>query len=339
MLFVTPTVIVLGAGSSADYGLPLGQGLRLDCVGLLEEIKNSMRRRHWRDALVDFHLAQTQQGQQTYSVLRHIGGIVEDNEVSAFVTKFHHKLSIEPYSSIDDFARDNPTFAPFLAPLIVSRLIGYLYREDAENGGSTLRNLYYENVMGQNGLIRNWIRDFCGQCFSQLNEAPPDHPVTVVSFNYDRIFETIIRAIWVLPERQYPPLDQCFTFLYPYGSLSGLPKNIPSLHHFVETEAPNIRSIFSGSAKGHANAIELSRTATLEAAQVFLLGFHCHPTNVQAIGLHETNAKVHAQNYGDHRGLAALLQDLGVDGLSVKRIDQMVDERFFDRVPRWRRTT
>ncbi|MBX3429981.1 MAG: hypothetical protein KF779_10395 [Hyphomonadaceae bacterium] len=241
--------------------------------------------------------------------------------------------SADVHTSVDDFLRDNASLLRPIRTLIAGLLFESLYERDNENHQQwNLRQQltrFKFNAPGDGRETDNWVRLFVGICRPMLNKVAEGKlsPVTVISFNYDRVMETVLSHFWTQTERPYPPLDQCFKFLHPYGAFGELPATVTDAGEWIKAQAANI-GLADGKGTQEATNIEAALT---EAKQIFSLGFSFTDTNTQLLGL--TNAhgpRLFAQNFGKDQRVTRTLHRLGAAATEAGSIPQLVRSGFFE---------
>lgn len=327
-MFSTPTTIILGAGASYEFGAPLGADLwtRIardttnihetfeeerrgslarspvviispteippnakdpKAVAYLEETKALLSDDAVLDAIFQASGASSRVNNNPLAVMKHVAQRISDANVQ---------------SSVDDFLRDHPSLVPMLRVLIAAEIFEGLYQKAEHTPGHwSLRQRIFKQRFAlphhnKNNLqVDNWIIRFVGACRPLLLSAGTSvTPVTVISFNYDRILETVLARFWSLSERKYPPLHECFKFIYPYGCFSEFPETVSDPASWVREQSKGI-GLADGGASREINAV---RAAISSARQVFAVGFSFTETNIALLGLKPKHAdKLFVQNY------------------------------------------
>jgi hypothetical protein len=199
------------------------------------------------------------------------------------------------HPNVDEFLRDNRSLKPVIQVLIAGNLFERLYHRKDDQW--TLRASLFASTHERIGTApakENWIRQFVGLCRARLLETEQFRRLTVVSFNYDRLMETLLREFWNRSENQYPKLSDCIEFVYPYGAFSALEKIIQDPGRWILEQAKNL----SPAGADVTRDTIIARTEMDRADQIFLLGFSCSDTNMRLLEFHARyGAKTFAQNY------------------------------------------
>jgi hypothetical protein len=332
-LFDGHSVVVVGAGGSIDLGLPLG--------GQLWDVVSS-------DA---YNMKAKTAGERNMANVRLLAR--DDPKLFAYASAIldaqaaGHALSPTSiaeavladrvYPNVDEFVRNHPSIASPIAALVAANLFNKLYQP---KDGEWLRpaEMLYPKVPTKDGRshVTNWMVLFVGLCRNWLWDGPPLGPLRVVNFNYDRVFETILRELWENAERSYPAFDDCFQFLYPYGSFSHLPSRYADAGSFLAAEYKNFGFV------GEASPVALAISAAVrDAKRLFFVGFSFAAGNIKILGLTAADGRkisvgdrIRVQNFDrDDVRLARIMENFfGLDSSSCESAgaDRLVHNGFFE---------
>ncbi len=336
-LFDGKSALVVGAGGSCDLKLPLGRELwdlvssdvfvMSTAVGKLgANLQTAKVSARWSDpksfAYVSAMMEHTANDQQQLSPSL-VAEIVGADRV---------------YSNVDEFVRNHPSIAAPITALVAANLFEKLYALKEDTWVRKPELLYPKLPnRARGGHINNWMTLFVGLCREWLSAAEPAAPLQVISFNYDRIFETVLRECWEKSELQYPAFDSCFKFRYPHGAFSQLPLQCPDPAEFLAAEYKNFG--LAGSSTSVKSDIAEAIALT---GRVFFVGFSFAPANVSLLGLAESdfqkiwiNGRLRVQNYGGKdirltRTLEGLFPGRGVSDTEPGGADELVSNGFFE---------
>jgi hypothetical protein len=335
-VFSSHTTIIIGAGSSVDYGLPLGKALWdqivVDCDKLPKELSQHFEKNFFGQPERYFRHA-SQSNPKAYAFFSLMRNGRSDIQPQPAKDLADHIKRANVHDNVDDFVRDNPSLKEPMQTLIAGNLFENLYQHDEDKSGWALKPRIFERIFrvpppGKN--VENWIRHFIGLCRNQLQLVPQGkgvHPVTVISFNYDRLMESVLRYFWDQSEVKHPKIDDCFKFLYPYGAFSELKSHVPEAGPWLVQQSKEIA--ITGSAPSSQKTV--AREALEKACEIYMLGFSCLESNMQWLGLTpKLGKKVFAQNFqdGDER-LARVLAKINADSDKGSMI-QLVRNGFFE---------
>jgi hypothetical protein len=152
-----------------------------------------------------------------------------------------------------------------------------------------------------------------------------------VSFNYDAIFESVMRQVWSIATDDLGPLDSHIRFLYPHGTFNfetaknGMWKHIESCRQAIRYTWESERS----------GDVASARSVISTSEWVYLLGFACARENVEAIGLRDCPGAILAQNFANQRGLNQRLIDVGVrpENIWAGSLCEIIDNGFLGDLP------
>lgn len=353
-VFSSPSVIILGAGASYEFGAPLGESLWGQIINATASLQRTFEqyverrnRFHTISQLLQDHRFEDPMAYAFFSeivalydeptVLDDITGM--KNASSQFSNNPHGVIAriaqrvkdANFHTSVDDFLRDNPSLLRPLRILIAAIIFQGLYERESDRQW-TIKQLAYtarfNNPHDSKLMVDNWYQRFIGGCRPMLIDTTPITPVTVISFNYDRLMETILGEHWQKAERKFPAFTECFKFIYPYGCFAEFPKVVPEPGDWLRKQATGI-----GLADGtESSELESVRAAVMEAKQVFSIGFSYTETNMRLLGLAaEHGPKLFVQNFGnaDTRLSRTLARFPGAT-TDAGSIAQLVRDGFFE---------
>ncbi|MBT9446093.1 MAG: hypothetical protein IV086_10380 [Hyphomonadaceae bacterium] len=337
MLFKDDVAIVLGAGASVDFGLPLGRTLWSMVSTEVKCFAETFRERG-ATTFGDFNtITHHHISQERRCIGDALRGVAGDTALVALYQASEVITSANVHSSVDDFVRDHPSLSAPIQAAVAASIFSALY--EPEDGGGRYWNLkerlsagtliHTIDREGRETVVRNWVRQFVGLVRPASARVETVTPISIVSFNYDRLFETLVRKFWPLAEVTYPSVDECFRFIYPYGAFTGLPDTVQDVERFLNQQRAAL-SFMGTSELGEEVASMISNST-----RVLFVGFSFAQTNMDILGVApERGHMYHVQNYrGEDKRLDRVLIDrLGVP---TKNVDQasmegLVQNGFFE---------
>lgn len=275
MLFRKPTVFVLGAGASAEFGFPQG-------TGLVKEIQTLMT---WSQD--DWgHL--TGPGRQLFADAIETFG----TQKVVFDAAKQLCLGLAHFKSIDDFLdqRQGDEVLIQVAKSAIAQII--LSHEKA----SPLSSLHANRSLSVAGLTKTWLAKLIrmaiqGVPLSQLQSVFKN--VTFISFNYDRSLEQFlvfaISEAWGIPLEQSNSLIANVAIHHVYGSLGKLYGFGSRPIQFGATLlAPDVRTL-SQSIRTYTETVDdvveakTIRDAIAKAEKIVFLGCGFHRQNIDIL--------------------------------------------------------
>lgn len=281
-MFEQETILVLGAGSSADFGLPTGRQV----LELLKNESPSIRpgnSARYFDSFID-----------TISTS-------DFNRLNNFWDDFVKSAQNSSQKSIDLFVYNNPSMSD-LGKLYVSwAILKSMYKRNR------YKDSYKKDVEVYNLLTRwrdarndNWITDFANVYQQGCRGARElqQNRISVVTFNYESVFidavEFFLRKTERFSDVTTADLPACFSV---YGTFPSLPERFgrSEFSHFISQCANNI--FFIQERRENNDKILKIRQKIMSAEYIYLLGFAADPENFRIIGLEDSPAKKIAMNY------------------------------------------
>lgn len=264
------TVFILGAGTSSDFGFPLGEKLRQEII----------------QKFIEPH-------SQTYKDIESIAKVLcgqwpdEFKDYIPAITKFAYQLKHNAGYTIDEFLeRFKESY------LLVGKLAITLILTKYEN-----HNLLYDSD--------NWYRRIYRQ-MSQAAEIDTFHQnkVAFITFNYDRslehfLYTSLLNFSEKMTENRVKEIISRIPIIHIYGQLDPLPWQDSQGRAYgssitlgqLKKYKENISIIFEKiTEKINANfqqAVDLLK----EAERIYVLGFGFHPINMERLKLNEIKEK------------------------------------------------
>ncbi len=270
-MFADNTVFVIGAGASAEFGLPVG-------AGLMEQIKlNSMFR-------FDISLMEG-----VPAILNALRERYESREVEERLTAMREiHRSIDLAGSIDEFINRH-----YNDPLIaeVGKLqIAYAI-SNAEAKSILAGTKWNDEPFDWERLKPTWIRTFAQLLFEGIRNDEVENVggnITIICFNYDRCIEqylssAIVRTFKDVSFDQARKIVSRMKIIHPYGSLGALSAlpfgREPQMLYDISENLVT----WSESAESERRS-EIS-SAMMDATTIVFLGFAFAPQNMGLLKL------------------------------------------------------
>ena len=299
------TVIVLGAGASAEVGLPVGAGLA-ESIAKLVHFENNLPA-FAEQADFQVHLQNNCQRRGEIVVYhmdagREIArGIESARSIDRYIDRFHD----------DQFVRDTGKAA----------IVHCLLKAEAE---SKLARWPQK----PHALKGTWYQELEHILFDGLRRrdvAKVFHNLIIVCFNYDRCVEQFLinslkRSFSLEHEESEKLVNENLTVMRPYGGLgrlkSGLSKD--GLDFGQQTDVPNVfvlgRRIRTFTEQIEGGAVDVIKSAIEEAQTLIFLGFGFHQSNLSLLRPIANNPNVD-RIFASVKGLSAPLQRELIDKL------------------------
>jgi hypothetical protein len=328
-LFRLGTVIIIGAGASAPFGLPTGLSLIDDTTKFLQDEARSLTA--YAQADQAGYARNLPRLAPIYYAWKHMGdaNVDIDLEIAASELEDQAKwLESQTSDTIDDVIRHNPERSTLLKAVTVFALLKATH-ESASNEPYRPRNFGTRST--PNGK-RNWIHGLINLARAELidewgSTQPPMHKIKVVSFNYDGILEKVLDQYWQSVESKFGSWRNYFSIIHPHGVIpiaegTILLRDLPK--HLADN-SKNIAVVHDGLNRlpdPIQNDRSVAKTWCKGADEIYAIGFAFAKSNVRLLGLDDwleidefepsdpEQREFHFINYDGSSGLRARVDHL-----------------------------
>jgi hypothetical protein len=313
-MFEKPTVLIVGAGASADFGLPLGPKLLETFINqffaakiefgnqgpiMVGKLSNSelwdKRHRAVYEAI--------NRSEQSVSHLK-----AEDLEKFVDVARFQ----TEP--SIDRFLRDHPEHSEIGRFLIAFEILSSCYSQFDELENRRLPDFKVP-------LNTKWVAKLINEIREASDVGPKaiqDNKISIINFNYDQIIESALDAqLANTSVHKGVNWSDFLEIIHVYGKIE-VPQGVFNFNSVLSQSAKNASQISyihnSKSEEVFRSRIAACRKLLADAEKIVSLGFAFDDANVELLGLesYTHGKKITALNYDGNIGLTNSLEKLGV---------------------------
>lgn len=278
------TVLIVGAGASAEYGLPTGVKLKSEISDLLN---------------LRFHEG-FRKGDANSKICRAIEIAINEADPNA--------SNINPYLDAAELIRGGMPLVPSIDHFIdihkgneKVELCGKLAIVQAVLQAEKNSSLYIDRTNNQNKLnFRDLENTWLGLFFKLLNCRIDQlgerlKMVTFIVFNYDRCVEHYLfhafQQNYNINSDRATELIRDLVVLHPYGTVGNLPwqSNVNSIGFGSEASENNLVSLsrqiktFTEGTDPSESSIKLIRDKLVGAQRVIFLGFAYHPMNLDLL--------------------------------------------------------
>jgi hypothetical protein len=329
---IQKTLLVLGAGASQGFGLPLGSGLR----NLIADDLNIMFDRDWGQTLES---GSSEIVEALRILVRHSDGRNGDiNPHRAAAIQISRSMRLS--GSIDEYIERHKedTLKMLCAKLAIAKAIVQSERNSPIYVDPTGRNDPFEHA--SESWLALMLRDLTrGLGKSDLPSAFEN--LTVVNFNYDRCVEHFayqwFQTIYDLSESESADICKRIKIYHPYGSLGPLRYQSPNdcVPYGGEIDSRGLIQIadriktYSEAIDEHPSFLESDVTS---ANRVVFLGFGFHQQNVDLLGAVSGN-HVTMRCYATTQGVRSPRIDLIKNHLVSAFNVESANGFFFEAVP------
>lgn len=294
------TAIIVGAGASAEFGLPTGAGV-------------------FRAALQDINAsaASNTDGFSFTKGFRHYLQRIYPNNWSDSYNLFSNRILSSTTDSIDRLAWLNPDLVEICKACSAWVLFRASYKSDEQinltSRGASRWHEYKRDLSHLDPLVgsyQNWIarcaNDWLG---SAISPAELDYnSLTFITFNYDNIIEEAF-AHFVKTTSRFSEVKEADlpNVIHVHGAFPELKLNLNPAEIFNAQNA--ISYIESG---GATDAVQTAIKTISDADSIVSVGFDFDPMNVELIGLQKVASRLHVLNYDGNDAMTNRLLQIGV---------------------------
>ena len=292
--------IIVGAGASVDFGLPLGRSLLTEGIGLIQDFRSKWRKLSKQNRgffRLDDLLAAFSTNEE-YSWLLDMCKDDRGSYSLSVVQDLVTSIENAPIYSLDTLVLERPELEEVCQRLTYLVLKRHIRAATSVEHGVLKEVSFFKPILKDK--TDNWIHAYFSVLRNRLSVTPSSR-VAIISFNYDMIFEKSLRKLWEFPSRDLGTFDDRFEVLYPHGCMEW---NVNSSDlRFLGDHS----GIVFAHKKKEARSIDRIQTIIGSASEIVSLGFAFSRENVDTFGLrkHDSSAILRYQNYDENPGLDA----------------------------------
>lgn len=301
------TTIILGAGASVDFGQPLGSALYDLALDKLKGFRSDYRIRDEADSFFDYGRVKSWCQQDPFR--RALFDECGNDRGYDFGPMFAliDLMEEAPAYSIDTLALEKPEHLNLCRTLVAQIIASSIKKQILQSDdGSEVWNFSKRIIPGTSNT--NWLHLFVSMMRNAIRRDA-DQRFSFISFNYDKIAETVMRRVWSLASQDMPGFDSFVEFTYPHGQIDWI----------IDGQ---MRSRFGGDAskivfahnKGDTGSFKEAREYLERADVIISLGFHFAPENIRSLFEEDgtvVGAELIYQNYDSNMGLDRRVAELG----------------------------
>lgn len=299
------SLLLLGAGVSAPFGMPLG-GELIDAIAvqLKRELARTKRKNNFGSEELyppDYferwlNDAETWRKNPIFaSVLFHFAENNERIHASAIasahtaLSRLHDLLRNQTAETIDAFIAENETIAPFAKLALASVMLEKTY--GLQDGRLVLRPLnarYLPALKPDQPSERNWIHLLINIVRHGIDrgDVTQQHKIKIITFNYDCILEHVLSTQFNNRERDLQDYSKYFEIVHVHGKFDAMPAQCL---HPARLACEWAKQICVVNEREPSTQVLDDRTRAREmliaAKQVYSIGFSFAGPNCRLIGL------------------------------------------------------
>ena len=355
-MFDRPTVIVLGAGASADFGFPLGEKLRDQIISGIGALKKGYESSDFPSLPptsaqnVGFFKKDPFRALAAYIVRPLARPYLPENlkhEQMARLFEFHDVMKSQTHDTVDRFVWENPRYE-FIAKVLISQqiMLGMYDWEEQQLRLKSFSDWEYGERRNWYHKLINLIRDG-----AQDGQSLANNKLHVVTFNYDHSLEQALGTSLANTEIHHgADYTKAVSILHVNGTPAELPALVTDVGKFILECAQNFH-LAQEAAGSEVEEVRINaRSAISNAERIYLMGFHFDPSNLSAIGMQEDLSslqvlqgglrmeRVFCLNFNGHLGLNQKMLRLGIPESRIRTgspnaplyINQALDNGFLE---------
>ncbi len=318
------SVLILGAGVSAPFGISLGG----DMIGTIQ-----------KGIEADRDFVDGKDGRFTHELARYVcstfenndgfwkhpffGSVLQRNQIDdqnlnvdginsdlTDLRKLTELLSNQTSETIDDFIVENPSFSNILKASIAVEIMESSYEYDKQHYKGIVPIDFSTRTVGPKKQ-RNWIHLLINLVRQGLRTGAlsSDHKVKIISFNYDGILEDVLEKQFSNSESEYQKYTEHIEIVHPHGLCGELNRKKIVSPKTIYEWAQNI-SVVNESAELPSHILEARQKAKdwIESSnQVYAAGFAFSAPNCDMLGMRSkgksTSKYLHYCNYDGNAGV------------------------------------
>lgn len=323
------SLLILGAGSSNDFGLPLGNQLidliveGTTAIGQFRNAYGSMQSGPsvWTESLLqDEHGFKNPIGAmciQDFFAGRRQYTDSELRQVRLAAYEFGQVLENQTSDTIDDFVSLNPEHAQTAKNCIAAIFAAAIFEYDKKAHQIVARR--FDQRQSPDNKNRNWIHLLINIARHHIRHRKSSRKIPVITFNYDGILERVLEKQFDNVGEEFGDYRDYFEILHPHGCCGEIPDQTRAPWLVALEWAKSIWVVNEDPAllpEAVQKDRERARQLVAEAKHIYAAGFSFSNPNCELLGLHDIKGrcKTTYHNYNNDIGV-----DIAVDYMMARR--------------------
>ena len=305
--------MIVGAGVSTQFGLPLGGDLLTEIANKLKrELKVLQGMRYNNQHIQNLFHEKNNYPEKCFNQAPIINTKLCSLIANARAQSPHESLPSmgliydsfkglegllrgQTADTIDDFIAQNPGVSENAKLAVGVDFFQKLYSLDSNSRTYLLKPIHSRMPSGQ----RNWVHLLINLVRQgiRLGKVSKDNPVKIITFNYDNILEFILEEQFSNTQMEMPNWQDVFQIHHVHGHMANLPKEVRSPFELCESWAESISVIHEGNIPEHIDAErDKARLIAANAKNIYVCGFGFSGANVRLLGLDHPTTNFHQRN-------------------------------------------
>lgn len=308
-------VLIIGAGASADFGVPLGGPLlsevRDELIFQANEMEEDLFLNYRSREILWFNYNQKRERtnkpandypiwlwlKENYPKVSgenhiHNGDATYYRRLASMMTSVADLLDEQTSETIDDFIAMNPASAEIVKLAIACvfcRIIfsggeGYGFRKQIHT-----RNLEIDSDAGQKQIVRrNWIHLLINIVRHAVynGSLKDDEKIRIISFNYDGILESVLDQQFGNTGQEFKPWRDYIEIIHPHGWMGDIPERCQNMKDLMEKWSIAINVVNEKNPNQEVqNARDTASKWIVDANEVYMAGFALSVPNAKLLTL------------------------------------------------------
>nr|WP_321512487.1 hypothetical protein [uncultured Hyphomonas sp.] len=309
-MFTNDTVVLVGAGASAEFGLPTGDGIYTAAASEDESFYCES------DQKADFFLS------TFWEFLRFHNWFDEQDQFRAL----NRHLQEDAAYSIDLYAFRNPSRASiaklFTAWMLTKSVFEAVditgFGDDRYRGLKRRYTWRKPNISDRDGNRKNWLACLCNNFLEGASgiDDLAQNRLSIVTFNYDRVieesFEYFVRNSELFSET---PVEYLPEVIHVHGAVAPIEeKNLNGA--YIKEQAQTLKFI-SDSQQDPGTEVLKAADRLANANRIYLVGFACEPLNMSLLKSGQWAPRAIGLNYDGDTGIT---NNMRISGLKEANI-------------------
>lgn len=302
------SILIVGAGCSSQFGLPMGGQLLNMLHDQLQQAQQIIRDKNFSNGGVNYYALQVSGFMKApvfaallkrYCFDGHVFLAANFQNLLDRMVELEKRLSGQTSETIDDFLVENREFREEVKIGIAAVLLRSMYQQQGNQNWAIIRDLEARSFQIKSSgaptfiIERNWIHYLINLVRQGVKRGAVsrENKVKIISFNYDGILEFVLAEQFSNTGGGYPHFSEFFEIVHPHGFMGKPPKKVQNCADLALEWASEIYVVQEGEdddpivndAVVYARQVAANWVAN--AGKIYSVGFAFAYTNCELLGL------------------------------------------------------